>query len=147
MFFQFQIAFQLLLAAFLGGILGLEREYSGKEAGFRTYSLVCLGSCLFAILSFEMFKSSTGVYGLSFDPSRVIQAIAIGIGFLGAGIIVFKGAHIEGLTTAAGLWLVAAIGVAVGAGFSFLAAFTSLIGILILGGLRRIESKFLGKKK
>jgi len=145
-FFQLQLILQLLLAALLGGIIGLEREYKRKEAGLRTYSLVCLGSALFTMLSFEIFQEFNGTSGISFDPSRIIQAIAIGVGFLGAGIIILRETRVEGLTTAAGLWLVAAIGVAVGAGFYFPAVFTTLIGVGILTGLRLIEDKFFKKK-
>jgi putative Mg2+ transporter-C (MgtC) family protein len=147
MFFQFQITFQLLLAVLLGGILGLEREYKRKEAGLRTYALVCLGSALFTILSFEIFREMKGNLGISFDPSRIIQAIAVGVGFLGAGIIILKEVHIEGLTTAAGLWLVAAIGVAVGAGFYFPAILATLLGVIILFSLRFLEEKFFRDKK
>jgi len=143
---QLQIFFQLLLATFLGLLIGLEREYKRKEAGMRTFALVCLGAALFTILGFETFQKVIGKTGISFDPSRVIQAVSMGIGFLGAGLIIFRQSHLEGLTTAAGLWLVAAIGIAVGIKLYFIAIFTSLLAIGILSGVRLIEEKILGTK-
>lgn len=138
MVFEFQTIFQLLLAVVLGGSLGLEREYKKREAGLRTYTLVCLGATLFSLLSFE-FR------GLG-DPSRVIPAIAIGMGFLGAGVIIYRTKHIEGLTTAAGLWLVAAIGIAIGLSLYFMAIFATLVGIGVLAGLRLVEEEIIGTK-
>jgi len=136
-----QVVFQLFLATILGALLGLERELKKKEAGLQTYSLVTLGSCLFAILAFSHFNLMKGQVGLDFDPSRVIQAIAIGIGFIGAGSV-FKGrSFIEGLTTAAGLWVAAGIGIAVGTEFYFLALVTTLLALIILAGLGWIETK------
>ena len=144
--FNLQIVFQLCLAVFLGALVGLEREYKGKEAGLKTYSLVTLGTCLFTLISFSFFDFFFGKQGLTFDPSRIIQAVAIGIGFLGAGIIIFRSSRIEGLTTAAGLWVVAAIGIAIGAKFYFLAIFTTLLAIGILAGFELLEEKLLKKK-
>jgi len=143
---NFQIIFQLFLAAFLGGLVGLEREYKRKEAGLRTYTLVALGSALFTIISFEAFKFFSGKIGVEFDPSRIIGQIVLGVGFLGAGVIIFREARIEGLTTAAGFWVVAAIGAAVGIGFYFPAIFVTFLAILILAGLRLVEEKIFGTK-
>jgi putative Mg2+ transporter-C (MgtC) family protein len=143
---QLQIIFQLLLAALLGGLIGLEREYKRKEAGVRTFALVCLGATLFTILGFETFQKVSGNVGISFDPSRVIQAVAVGVGFLGGGLIILRRFHIEGLTTAAGLWLVAGVGVAIGVKLYLVAVFTSFLAIGILSGVRLIEERFLGTK-
>jgi putative Mg2+ transporter-C (MgtC) family protein len=143
---QLQIIFQLLLAAFLGGLVGLEREYKRKEAGLRTYSLVCLGATLFTLIALEGFQFLWEKPGVNFDPSRLIQAIAIGIGFIAGGLIIYRQFHIEGLTTAAGLWVVSAIGIAVGAKLYFEAIFVSLVSIAILAGLRIIEEKWLVSK-
>jgi len=143
---QMQIIFQLLLAALFGGLVGLEREYKRKQAGLQTYSLVTLGACLFTIISFEFFDNFLVKSGISFDPSRVIQAVAIGIGFIGAGIIIFRQSRVEGLTTAAGLWVVAAIGIAIGAKFYFLAIFATLLTIGILAGLGLLEEKIFKEK-
>jgi putative Mg2+ transporter-C (MgtC) family protein len=140
-----QIFFQLILATLLGGAVGLEREYKRKEAGLRTYALVCLSSCLFAIIAFEVFQFFLGQAGTPLDPLRVIQAVATGIGFIGAGLIIFREKHIEGLTTAAGLWVVAAIGVAIGAKLYLAAIFATFLAIGILAGLRLLEEKVFNK--
>jgi len=143
---SFQIIIQLFLAVILGGLIGLEREYRRKEAGLRTYSLVALGACLFTIISFQLFNSFFGQAGINFDPSRVIQAIAIGIGFIGAGVIFRQPSGTVGLTTAAGLWVAAAIGVAVGTKLYFLSFFGTFLAILILAGLRLLEEKVFKKE-
>jgi putative Mg2+ transporter-C (MgtC) family protein len=133
-FNQTQIIFQLLAAIILGGLLGLEREYKRKEAGLQTYSLVCLGSCIFTIISTEISKIYTDFLNqsiISLDPSRIILAIATGIGFIGAGVIIHRHEHIEGVTTAAGLWATAAIGTAIGFKFYFTAIVASILIIFI----------------
>lgn len=137
---------QLILAIVLGALIGLEREYKGKGAGLQTYSLVALGTCLFTIVSFQLFDFFTVKSGISFDPSRIIQAVAIGIGFIGAGVIFRQPGGVVGLTTAAGLWTTAAIGVAVGVRFYFLALVTTLAAILILAGLGMLEEKIFKDK-
>jgi len=142
---EIEIIGQLFLAVFLGALIGLEREYKRKEAGLQTYSLVALGACLFTIISFNLFDSFLLKSGISFDPSRIIQAIAIGIGFIGAGVIFRQPSGILGLTTAAGLWTTAAIGIAVGSKLYFLAAFTAFLAILILAGFGLLEEKFFKK--
>ena len=138
---------QLVLAIILGALIGLEREYKGKGAGLQTYSLVALGSCLFTIISFELFNFFTIKSGISFDPSRIIQAVAIGIGFIGAGVIFRQPGGVVGLTTAAGLWTTAAIGIAVGVKFYALALVTTLAAILILAGFGSLEGKMFKEKK
>lgn len=142
---QIQIFLQLLLAAVLGGLMGLEREYKRREAGLRTYALVSLGSALFTIIGFEVFSSFISKTGISFDPSRIIAAVVMGIGFIGTGLIIYRQLHIEGLTTAAGLWLAAAIGGAVGSQLYWSAIFTTFLGVGILAGLRLIEEKLFRK--
>jgi len=146
-FLDFQILFRPFLAAILGAIIGLEREVKGKEAGLRTYSLVCLGACVFTILSFYSLRSLAGETGVELDPSRIIQAVAVGIGFIGAGAILHQKTFVKGLTTAAGLWVVAAIGVAVGMGLYLLASFSTLLSLLILAGLGALEEKFFPEEK
>jgi putative Mg2+ transporter-C (MgtC) family protein len=123
-----QIFFQILLAAVLGMAIGAEREHRHKSAGLRTYTLVSLGSCLFTILSVYGFSGSQGIL----DPSRIASQIVVGIGFIGAGMIILRENKIEGLTTAAGVWTTAGIGMAVGLGLYLIAIFASL---LILGAL------------
>ena len=139
--------FQLVLTVILGGLIGLERELVRREAGLRTFILVCLGATLFTLISFKVSQSLIGKPGVEFDPSRIIGQIVLGIGFLGAGLIIFREARIEGLTTAAALWMTAAIGVAIGAGFYFLAIFATFLAILILAGFRVIEEKLLRTKR
>lgn len=140
-----QIILQLALAVFLGALIGFEREYKRKEAGLQTYSLVTLGACLFTILAYELFDFFSGRPGISFDPSRVILAVATGIGFIGAGVIIYKQARIEGITTAAGLWTVAAIGVAIGARLYFLALLSTLFAVIILILFGEFERKYFRK--
>jgi uncharacterized membrane protein YhiD involved in acid resistance len=115
---------RVLIAAVLGIILGLERQRSNKDAGLRTYALVAAGSALFTVLSIEGFDGA--------DTSRVAAQIVTGIGFLGAGLIFRQGANLQGLTTAAGLWSVAAIGMAAGTGLWGLAIVVAVIILLVL---------------
>lgn len=120
------ITLRLLIAMLLGGVIGIEREYRSKEAGFRTHFLVALGSALFCIVS---------QYGFGFDlkdSSRVAAQVVSGIGFLGAGTIIFQRNVVRGLTTAAGLWVTAAIGLACGSGMFAAAAIAT---VLIIVGL------------
>jgi len=137
---QIEIILRLLLAVLLGGLVGLEREYKRKEAGLRTYALVSLGAALFTIVSIEFLKMGFGQ-----DPIRVLQAVAIGIGFIGAGLIIYRQFYVEGLTTAAGVWVAAAIGVAAGGGLYLAAIFVTFLAIGILAGLRLFEEKIFGK--
>lgn len=143
--YYIQIILRLFFAVILGGVIGLEREYKKKGAGFQTYSLVTLGSCLFTILGFELFNLFTGKASVDFDPSRIIQAIAMGIGFIGAGVIIYRQPQIEGVTTAAGLWCSAAIGVAVGVKLYFLAIIATILAAFILIGFGEIEKKIFKK--
>ena len=122
-----QIIYQLLLSVFLGGLLGLERKRKKKEAGIQTYSLVSLGTCLFTIVALEMNKTFPG----NFDLLRIIQAVAIGIGFIGGGVIFQQSSGVIGLTTAAGLWVASAVGIAVGVGLYSIAIFATLLSLLV----------------
>jgi len=141
---EIQIIFQLFLATFLGALIGFEREWKRKRAGLQTYSLVALGSCLFTLIGFYFFSAWSR--GVDFNPLIIIQAVATGIGFIGAGVIFFREDRVEGLTTAAGLWTVAAIGVAIGAGFYFLAIVSAFLAILVLAGFGLLEEKVISKK-
>lgn len=144
---QLKIFFQLFLAVILGGIIGFEREYRKRAAGLRTHSLVCLGSALFTITAFESLGLFLIKKGVGFDPSRIIASVVMGIGFLGAGLIVVRKIKVEGLTTAAGIWVVAAIGVAVGLQLYLVAIFTTLLVLLILIVLRMLEEKYISKEE
>jgi len=134
--FESEIIFRLILSALIGIVLGIEREYVGKPAGMRTYSLVALGATIFTIISKYGFS---GGEGNIVDASRVAAQIVTGIGFLGAGVIIFRGAKVEGLTTASGLWVVAAIGMAVGVGMYFVAVFASIIAFTVMVLMRRFD--------
>lgn len=126
-----EIALRLFVALLLGGVIGIEREYRSKEAGFRTHFLVALGSALFCIVS---------QYGFGVDlkdSSRVAAQVVSGIGFLGAGTIIFQKNVVRGLTTAAGLWVTAAIGLACGTGMYLAAAIATA---LVLFGLEVLNS-------
>jgi putative Mg2+ transporter-C (MgtC) family protein len=129
---------RLALAAAFGGVVGLEREFREREAGFRTHMLVSLGSALFTLASAYGFRDFL-VHGGSLvrtDPTRIAAQIVTGIGFLGAGAIIRQGLSIRGLTTAATLWVVAAIGLTTGAGYYSAAAITTLLVIVSLWPLR-----------
>src|SRR3989344_2408425 len=139
-----EVLFQFFLSLFLGGILGLEREIQNKAAGLRTYALVSFGATLFAILALQVPAQFLGVQGIESDPIRVIQAVALGIGFIGAGAIIHKGTHIEGVTTAAGIWGASAIGIAVGMHFYWTATLATLFVLLVLVGFRIFEKRMLG---
>lgn len=140
---QIQILLQLVVAATLGGIIGFQRKHAGKPAGMRTYALVCLGAALFTILSTNAFQQYTQMPG--FDPSRVAANIVVGIGFLGAGVIIFRMGRVEGLTTAAGMWLAAAIGMAVGVNFYFAAILSSFLALFIMSAVGKLEDVLTGQ--
>jgi putative Mg2+ transporter-C (MgtC) family protein len=135
-----RVTVRLLIAAILGGILGFEREHKGKAAGMRTHMLVALGAALFVLV-----PSLSGGTGESI--SRVVQGIVAGIGFLGAGTIL-KGhgddtSHVKGLTTAAGLWMTAAIGVSAGMGREATAVLSTLLALIILALMPKLASFIL----
>ncbi|MCR5661589.1 MAG: MgtC/SapB family protein [bacterium] len=132
---------RLAAAALLGGLIGLEREKMNRAAGLRTHIMVSLGSALFTILSLYAFREPGKVN----DPARIAAQIVSGIGFLGAGTIMKHGATVRGLTTAATLWVVAAIGMAAGAGFYACATVTSVTALITLVSLRGLERTIGGK--
>lgn len=124
---------RLLVATALGALIGIEREYHAKEAGVRTHLLVALGACLFMILSIYGFDLMLGRDHVSFDPSRIASQVVTGIGFIGAGTIILQKQMVRGLTTAAGLWVTAAIGLACGTGMYVIAVVTTVIALASLG--------------
>ena len=127
----------LLTAVILGSIIGLERELRGKPAGLRTNTLICLGSCIFTIISTSLPGS---------EPGRIAAQIVTGIGFLGAGAIIQSGASVHGLTTAAGIWVVASIGMACGTKTYFLAISAAILTLIVLLLLPPLEKK-IGKDR
>lgn len=116
-----EVVMRVILACLLGGMIGWERERHGISAGIRTYSAICLGSCVFGVLSF-----------MGSDPSRIAAQVVTGIGFLGGGLIFREGSVITGLTTAATLWATAAVGLAVAFGFYVIAILTATLIFLLL---------------
>jgi putative Mg2+ transporter-C (MgtC) family protein len=137
---RYQLLLRLLLAAALGGMIGLEREHSGKPAGFRTNMLICLGAALITEVSFSVAFTASG------DPGRIAAQIVSGIGFLGAGCILHARGAVFGLTTAATLWVVAAIGMAVGARNYMAAVIGSALVMLALMLLGRVEDHLIPRK-
>ncbi|MGD8585987.1 MAG: MgtC/SapB family protein, partial [Chloroflexota bacterium] len=127
---------QVLVAALLGGFIGLEREWRGHEAGFRTNMLIAMGACLFTIISIHGFPLEDSS---ARDTSRVAAGIVTGIGFLGAGTIIQSQQRVKGMTSAATIWLVAAIGMTVGVEAYALAVFSSIITFIILRFLRPVS--------
>jgi len=140
-----QIVIRLTLSLILSGLIGLERQILRRNAGLRTHILVCIGSCLIMLTSlyvFDIYKNT-----VSLDPSRIAAGVITGIGFLGAGTIIRDREGIKGLTTAASLWVVAGIGMAVGCGFYRAALFTTFLSLTVLFFFRRMEGKiFLDSK-
>lgn len=139
---DFEMVFRIILAGIFGGIIGLERESQNKSAGFRTHILVCIGSALIMLVSEEMFFLFHGQTNA--DPARIAAQVVSGIGFLGAGTIMREGVNVKGLTTAASLWVVAGVGLAVGIGFYFGAALTTGVIFLTLIYLGKVERQMAG---
>lgn len=130
-------AVKISVAALLGAMVGLERVWGGHPAGLRTNMVICISSCLFTVLSIEAFP----LVGASQDTARVAAQIVTGVGFLGAGALLQTKSHVRGLTTAATIWLVAAVGMAVGAGAYFLAIFTTVLSTALLAVLRPVSNR------
>lgn len=135
------IVLHLFLSVVAGGAIGLERAYHGHPAGFRTHTLVCAASTLLMLLVVFHGKLilGTGMVSVQIDPTRMAQGIMTGIGFLGAGVIVKEGLTIRGLTTAASIWMTAAIGIVIGLGFYFAALAAIVVALVTLSLFRWIE--------
>jgi putative Mg2+ transporter-C (MgtC) family protein len=131
---ELELAFRLTIGLVLGAIIGFERELHRQPAGFRTHSLVALGAALFTIVS------AYGFVGDQIDPTRIAAQIVSGIGFIGAGTILQHRGNIRGLTTAASLWAVAAIGTAAGAGLLVMAVIGTILILVVLAVLDRVEA-------
>jgi putative Mg2+ transporter-C (MgtC) family protein len=134
---------RILLAALLGGLLGFERDIHGRGAGLRTHLLVSIGACVFMLLSIRVESFGVALTPAEFsrvtDPARIAAQVVTGIGFLGAGVIIKEGLSVRGLTTAACLWVAAAIGMASGVGFVAIAIFTTAVALFALTFLRYVE--------
>lgn len=138
-----ELTIRLLTAALLGALLGFERELRQKSAGLRTNILIAVGAALFTLMSYELAAEGTG------DPGRVAAQIVTGIGFLGAGAIMRTDSGIQGLTTAATVWVNAAVGVAAGGGeyhLAFIATGVTLVALLVLSPVERAIAKRFGGK-
>lgn len=142
-----EMVLRLMIAAVLGGLVGWEREVNNHPAGFRTHILVSVGSALIMLISIYAFVPFIeGDRRFLFDPARLSAQVVSGIGFLGAGTILRQGVTVSGLTTAASLWVIAGIGLAVGSGFYFAAVVTTLLVLVSLELLNRIE-RYIVKRR
>ena len=131
---------KLLLAMFLGAVIGTERAIVARQtAGTRTFGLVAMGACLFVLAGNFVDTHYLGI--VNFNPSQVAASVVTGIGFLGAGLIIFRGDTLHGVTTAAGLWMVAGIGVAVGFGMFEVALFATLLSLVMFTGMWYLENR------
>jgi putative Mg2+ transporter-C (MgtC) family protein len=133
---RIELVIELLLAILLGGLVGWERETTGKAAGLRTHILICMGSAMFADLSHRMVNEGG-------DPGRIAAQIVTGVGFLGAGAILHTGERVKGLTTAASIWVVTAIGVCLGFGAYLDAVAAAILVYVVLRGLGALESRIV----
>ena len=136
--FIFDIIIPCILAMIFGGAIGLQRERHERPAGLRTHTLVCLGSTVFTLVSYLGFTSFAGL-----DASRIAAGVVTGIGFIGAGVIFRQGPLVKGVTTAASIWIVAAIGVSLGVKLYYLAVIAAILGFLILSILKSFESRII----
>lgn len=138
-----EVVLKLVLALLLGGLIGYQREHKNRPAGLRTHMLVCIGSALVQITSLNYYAK----HGMGTDPMRMGAQVISGIGFLGAGTIIKEGANIKGLTTAAGVWAVACIGLTVGTGLYIEAIISSVLLFFALEGFKKLEiSSHRGRK-
>jgi putative Mg2+ transporter-C (MgtC) family protein len=138
-----ELGLRLVGAAFLGGLIGFEREYHDQPAGFRTHILVTVGAALFTLVGAYGTAEFVGDSAVRFDPTRVAAQVVTGIGFLGAGAILRQGINIRGLTTAASIWVTASIGVAVALGFWAAGVITTVIALVSLLFLRPVQRVML----
>jgi putative Mg2+ transporter-C (MgtC) family protein len=140
-----EIVIRLFIGALIGGIIGFEREIHGRAAGFRTQLIVCIASVLIMIVS-ENYYFHIGELdsSLRIDPARISAGALIGIGFLGAGVIIKSGYAVRGLTTAASIWIVSAIGLAIGSGLYLAGTATAILTVIALMALRVVEKRIKG---
>lgn len=139
---QIESVIKIVIAVIIGGFIGLERESASRPAGFRTHILVCVASAMVMDINLQLAQNF-----INADPMRLGAQVISGMGFLGAGTIIKEGATVKGLTTAAGLWSVACLGLIIGAGFYLMAAFASLVMMLTLKTFNQLEIKFSKQKR
>ena len=136
------IAARLLFAALLGAAIGFEREWRNRPAGLRTHIMVCVAAATFAVLTIEIVHAPMfGRDGIAVDPIRVVEAVTAGVAFLAAGTIMFSRGEVQGLTTGAGMWLAGAVGVACGLGLWQIAAFGTVMVLVVLGLMHTLEER------
>ncbi|TPG59299.1 MgtC/SapB family protein [Ewingella americana] len=135
---------RIVLAGILGGLIGIERQLRAKEAGLRTHVLVGIGSAMFMIVSKYGFQDLLALSHVSFDPSRVAAQVVSGMGFLGAGTIIIQKQVVKGLTTAAGLWVTAAIGLVIGSGMYEIGIYGAFMTLIVLEVFRQISNRLIG---
>ncbi len=140
---EWEFIIRLSAAVLFGLVVGAERSRVGKRAGMRTYALVALGAALFVIIAQAIVQNTVGLF--DFDPLRIASQVVVGIGFLGAGVIFVEKKVLTGLTTAAGMWVVAGIGAASGYGLYLIAAYVTLLSLFVFEALWYIESRFVRK--
>lgn len=136
---------RIVLAGVLGGLIGLERQMRAKEAGLRTHILVGIGSAMFMVVSKYGFGDMLDNDHVALDPSRVAAQVVSGMGFLGAGTIIIQKQVVKGLTTAAGLWVTAAIGLVIGSGMYEIGIYGTVLALMVLETFRRISHLLIGK--
>ncbi|MGE0129824.1 MAG: MgtC/SapB family protein [Blastocatellales bacterium] len=142
-----QIILRLVLSAFLGSLVGLDRERLDWVAGLRTHMLVCMGAAIFMIVSAFGFADILSYPNVTLDPSRIAAQVVSGIGFLGAGTIILRQHIVHGLTTAASLWAVAAVGLSVGGGLYVMALSATALILIILAGIKPIEKRLFVNRR
>ncbi|WP_145567212.1 MgtC/SapB family protein [Yersinia aleksiciae] len=138
---------RITLAGALGGLIGFERQLRSKEAGLRTHILVGIGSAMFMIVSKYGFEDLLTLEHVSFDPSRVAAQVVSGMGFLGAGTIMIQKQMVKGLTTAAGMWVTAAIGLVIGSGLYEIGIYGTLVTLVVLEIFRQLSNHLLGEHR
>lgn len=146
---HWEMLFRIVVAAFLGGVIGAERDIHRRQAGLRTHLIVSMASATFMVVSahFVYFQNYVPGQLVTVDTSRIAASVVAGVGFLGGGSILRTGASVQGLTTAAGLWLVAAIGLCAGSGMYVESVFVTVVGLLALTVLRALEDKNVVRRR
>lgn len=151
----YEVILRLLLAIIVGGLIGYEREYKNRPAGFRTHILVCVGAAVTSMIQLYMIQETSSMIlqhpalesALKTDIGRLGAQVVTGVGFLGAGTIIHEKGSVKGLTTAASIWVVACIGLAVGLGYYFLSVFSTIGVFIVLVSLKQFEARFFHKSK
>ncbi|WP_312242799.1 MgtC/SapB family protein [Pantoea sp.] len=136
---------RIAIAGILGGLIGLERQLHAKEAGLRTHILVAIGSAMFMLVSKYGFADMLDKDHISFDPSRIAAQVVSGMGFLGAGTIIIQKQIVKGLTTAAGLWVTASIGLVIGSGMYEIGIYGTVLALTVLEVFRRLSHRLIGR--